>query len=127
MEKIWHCFQVSDYKGGELHSEINLTVEELLSVISNESSSPIDTYTDEELKTLLESGSDKELAEVFNSWYDAKCDDNGLYAGYSGCTTHEIYTTSPEGHLSSDFPNEKEIADFTKEMIREYLDNEGLL
>lgn len=119
--KYWHCFQVNDYKGGELHSEINLSAQDLLSIISKESYNVIIDFTEEELKEFLTS--DKDLVRVFDDWYEGECADNGEYAGYSGVTTYEIYYSDSEGILNDGFPSDEEIASFMRNLITEYIDN----
>lgn len=122
MERYWHCFHVSDYGGGELYSNINLSITDLLDILTNESWDFLSTYTDEDLRKLLKERVVKELYAVFALFYEISDRQNGEYAGYSGFTTPEVYyTTEDDGVMTQGFPTESEIADYVYNSITEYL------
>lgn len=118
MEKLYHIFYVSDYKGGELHSEINLSIDNVADDISNniDWDEISDSCADDEKFANM---SDEEffaltcvqLLDIIDdkSLIDIACDK--IYPGntyaYDSYSDYEIYTMDKNGKLS--------IVDITKE------------
>ena len=109
-KKYWHAFYVSDYKGGELHSRINTSVERILDFIVSDweitdafdECENVDQLTDDDL-------------------YDIYCSliSNNSYA-FDERSAPEIYSSSENGKLIEDFPSKEEIIKYMRELIEEY-------
>lgn len=107
MAKYWHAFYVSDYKGGELCSRINTSVERILDFIvydweitdAFDECEDIDQLTDDEL-------------------YDIYCSliSNNTYA-FDTRSAPEIYSTSEDGKLIEDFPPKEEIIKYMRRSL----------
>lgn len=124
--KYWHYFYVSDYKGGELQSQVNLTALELLSELCD----AYDFSSFIEEKYVIE-GMDpkdpddiKQALEMFQEWWEMKYADCGEYAGAEGYTCPDVYFTDVDGDLEIGFPNDEEIAEYVFSVIEEMLEDE---
>ena len=118
MNKLYHLFYVSDYKGGELHSYVNLSIEEVASSIIDgidwdeisdrcADNEKFANMEDEEFFALtcvqlLDIIDDESLKDIA---YD-KAYPGNTYA-FDSCSDYEIYTMDKNGKLSEvDITNE---------------------
>ena len=112
MNKLYHLFDVADYKGGELYCNINLTLEEVVELI-------IDYYQwDDLLQYIIDNELDKsdlnydELEKTIPkaNWIDYLTDNHIidfsqdiLYPGntyaYDTYSDYKCYTTNKKGEL----------------------------
>lgn len=111
MNKYWHAFYVSDYKGGELHSIVNVTdINKILNFIvydwqitdAFDEIESLDELTDEDL-------------------YDIYCSNisNNTYA-LDTRSAPRIYTTSESGRLTENFPSKEVIVKYMHERLKSY-------
>lgn len=108
MNKLYHIFQVSSYKGGELHSNINQTIEDIASGIDIDWDELFDRCADDEKFSNM---SDEEFisltcVQLFNMLDDQILKDIASDKFYPGNTyafdsysDSEVYTTNDEGKL----------------------------
>lgn len=127
-EKFFHIFNVMDYKGGELRTLTNLTMDQAfyeiydsglleqfkLSDFENESERDIFNLSDESILKLLD--------DVYEHEYST-------YAGYTGYSYPIIYVINDNILEEYHFSNEEKIGLFkrylveNKEWIKEHLEN----
>lgn len=111
MKKYWHAFYVSDYKGGELHSIVNVTnVNKILDFIVSDWQIG-DAFDEVEN---LEELTDDDLYDIYCSNIS-----NNAYA-LDSQSAPDIYSTSEDGKLVKDFPSGKEIIQYMHEQLKAY-------
>lgn len=108
MSKLYHSFYVSSYKGGELHSNLNQTIENIASGIDVDwdvifdrcaDSEKFADMSDEEFFSLtcvqlLDMIDDKTLKDIAtDSFYP------GNEYAFDSCSDSEVYTVNDEGKL----------------------------
>lgn len=138
MNKLYHIFYVSEYKGGELHSYVNLSIEEVASNIVDyidwdeifdrcADSEQFADMPDEEFFSLtciqlLDMIDDKILEEIASD----KVYPGNIYA-YDSRSDYEIYTQNEKGELKEiNIVKEPEFIKAFKDVLRknaEWYDN----
>lgn len=110
MNEYWHAFYVSDYKGGELYSLINVDVDKILDFIVYDWEI---TDAFDEVEN-LEALTDDDL-------YDMYCSNisNNTYA-FDDRSAPKIYTTSESGRLTENFPPKEAIVKYMYERLKSY-------
>lgn len=110
MTKYWHAFYVSDYKGGELCSRTNTSVERILDFI---------VYDWEITDAFDECENIGQLTD--DELYDIYCSliSDNTYA-FDTRSAPEIYSTSENGKLVEDFPSEEEIIKYMHKRLESY-------
>ena len=108
MNKLYHSFCVSAYKGGELHSNINQTIENIANSIDIDFDDIFECLTD--LEEFSDMSEEEYLALTYVQFLDKLSDTTikgialgKLYPGneyaYDSHSDFEIYTTNEEGEL----------------------------
>ena len=108
MNKLYHSFCVSSYKGGELHSNLNQTIENIASGIDVDWEDLFDRCADDEKFSNM---SDEEFCALTCVQLLDMLDDETLkniatdsfYPGneyaFDSCSDKEVYTVNDEGKL----------------------------
>ena len=108
MDKLYHVFHVSAYKGGELHSSINQTIESIASGIDIDWEVIFENLYDDERFADIE---DEEFSKMTCVQLLDKLDDeilkdiatDSFYPGneyaFDSCSDSEVYTVNDEGKL----------------------------
>ena len=108
MNNLYHYFYVSDYKGGELHSHTNLTLEELANEVEIDIDELKESFADDERSQHISNEDWDKLTdlELLNIIPDDVLDyaiERYFYPGneyaYDSCSDFEVYTTSEDGRL----------------------------
>lgn len=136
MNKLYHSFCVSSYKGGELHSNLNQTIENIASGIDVDWDEIFDRCADDEKFSNM---SDEEFCALTCVQFLEMLDDETLkdiatdsfYPGneyaFDGCSDSEVYTVNDEGKLVEvNIINEPGFMEAFKKAIRkdaEWTDN----
>ena len=134
-KKLYHLFHVSPYKGGELHSGINLTLEDVVDEILNFCQWDDDfaecvyenneSLTDEAFEKLshcelIDYASD----EVIEDFAEDILYPGNIYA-YDMYSDYECYTTNEEGKLVDINPiKEPEFCNILRKKWKKYYKNE---
>lgn len=113
MNKLWCVFYAAEYKGGELFEFINISSEEVISIITHD----FDFLWNMRPYNM----SDEELYKAFEDWYSRE-EEHQLYAGWQGYTEHKVYSIQ-NGRLELDFPTKEEIIKALKNYIVNFMDN----
>lgn len=108
MNKLYHTFYVSDYKGGELHSKVNLTFEQLANEVNIDIKYLRDIFADDERSQCISDEewnklTDLELVKLLpNDIIDEAIEEyfypGNIYA-FDTYSNYEIYETSEDGKL----------------------------
>lgn len=109
MDKTWCIFYVSNYKGGELHINVNMNTEDMLNCLADD----WDFLWDVRHKPLT----DEELWEMWENWYNDE-ERHNLYA-YDTRSEKQVYSIK-DGKLVSDFPTNEEIIKYMKLAIKRW-------
>lgn len=136
MNKLYHCFYVSSYKGGELHSNLNQTIENIASGVDVDWDDLFDRCADDEkfadmsdeeffsltCVQLLDMIDDKTLKDIAtDSFYP------GNEYAFDSYSDSEVYTVNDEGKLVKvNIVNEPGFMEAFKEALRkdaEWTDN----
>lgn len=136
MNKLYHSFCVSSYKGGELHSNLNQTIENIASGIDIDWEDLFDRCADDEKFSNM---SDEEFCALTCVQLLDMLDDETLkniatdsfYPGnkyaFDSCSDKEVYTVNDEGKLVEvNIINEPGFMEAFKKVIRkdaEWTDN----
>lgn len=112
-KKYWHVFYVSSYKGGELCSIINKSIEEILGFIVS------DFIIYEEFDSIENIGelTDEDLYDIY--WGNVS---NNEYA-FDGTSAPQVYYTAESGKLIKSFPPKATIVEYMRKILREYKEN----
>lgn len=123
----YHVFYASDYKGGDLHSYTNLTLEQAIESIYDYWLDDVDTLlelTDGEHRELTDDEIGLLLGKFYTSMYDT-------YAGYNGRSHPKIYVSTEDGLKPYEFSEEdiiswarKSIADDYKKFVADKFEKE---
>ena len=129
MDKLYHVFFVSAYKGGELCSNINQTIENIASNIDIDWDELFDSCADDEKFANM---SDEEFLSLTCVQLLDMLDDQTLkdiasdkfYPGntyaFDSCSDSEVYTTNDKGELVEvDIINEPGFIEAFKKNLRE--------
>lgn len=129
MSKLYHRFYVSSYKGGELCSNINQTIEDIASGIDVDWDELFERYADNEkfanmsdeeffslsCVQLLDMLDDQTLKDIASD----KFYPGNTYA-FDSCSDSEVYTTNDKGELIEvDIINEPGFIEAFKKNLRE--------
>lgn len=108
MNKLYHAFYVSDYKGGELHSFINLTLKELAEEVEIDIDELKEMFADDERSTHISNEEWEKLSDleflniipddVFKEVIERYFYPGNIYA-FDTYSDYEIYTTKEDGTL----------------------------
>lgn len=136
MNKLYHSFCVSSYKGGELHSNLNQTIENIASGIDIDWEDLFDRCADDEKFSNM---SDEEFCALTCVQLLDMLDDETLkniatdsfYPGnkyaFDSCSDKEVYTVNDKGKLVEvNIINEPGFMEAFKKVIRkdaEWTDN----
>ena len=108
MNKLYHLFCVSSYKGGELCSNINQTIEDVVSIIDVDWDELFDRYADDEKFANM---SDEEfssltcvqLLDMLNDEILKDIAQDEIYPGntyaFDTHSDYEVFTTNENGEL----------------------------
>ncbi len=108
MSKLYHSFCVSSYKGGELHSNLNQTIENIASGIDVDWDELFERYVDDEKFSNM---TDEEYFSLTCVQFLDMLDDetliniatNSFYPGneyaFDSCSDSEVYTINDEEKL----------------------------
>jgi hypothetical protein len=108
MDKLYHVFHVSAYKGGELHSNTNQTIENIASGIDVDWEELFERFYDDERFSNI---TDEEFSKLTCVQLLDMLDDEALkdiatdsfYPGntyaFDSCSDSEVYTVNDEGKL----------------------------
>lgn len=126
-ERLFHIFNVFDYKGGELCSHINLTLYQALCEIYDFGIDEFELFDfeNEEERDLFNL-SDESILTLLNTVYNSKYD---FYAGYSGHSYPIVYIINDNILEEYKFSDEEKISWFRRyikeneEWFRENLNN----
>jgi hypothetical protein len=108
MNKLYHSFCVSSYKGGELHSNLNQTIENIASSVEVDWDELFDRYADDEKFANMSNGEYFSLTcvQLLDMLDDETLKDiatNSFYPGneyaFDSCSDSEVYTVNDEGKL----------------------------
>ena len=127
-EKFFHIFNVFDYKGGELRTLTNLTMDQAFYEIYNSGileQFELSDFEDESERNIFNL-SDESILKLLNDVYEHEYD---LYAGYTGYSYPIIYVINDNILEEYHFSNREKIDLFrrylteNKEWIKEHLDD----
>lgn len=113
MTKYWHAFYVSDYKGGELHSTVNASIEKVLDFLVSDCILYDEFQSVEDIETLT----DEDLYDIYMGNIS-----NNTYA-FDTWSAPEVYSTSENGKLVEDFPTKEDIIYYMRNLLKEYIEN----
>jgi len=135
MNKLYHLFNVSSYKGGELHSRTNLTLEDVVDEILNfcQWDDDFAEYVYDSNESLTDEAFEKlshcELIDYASDEVIEDFAENILYPGkiyaYDMYSDYECYTTNEEGKLVGINPiKEPEFCNILRKKWKEYYKDE---
>lgn len=108
MDKLYHVFHVSAYKGGELHSNINQTIENIVSGIYIDWEELFESvYDDEKFSDITDEEFSKltcvQLLDMLDDETLKDIATDKFYPGneyaFDSCSDSEVYTVNDEGKL----------------------------
>lgn len=108
MNKLYHIFYVSSYKGGELYSRTNLTLEDLVNEVDLEAEDLRDMFSDDERSQSISDEewkklTDLELVKLLPDDIIEEAIKRYFYPGniyaFDTYSDYEIYETTKDGKL----------------------------
>lgn len=112
----WCVFYVADYKGGELYMYSNITVGEVIEIISNSLECFDDYYDSNEYDKLT----DDEMWRIWNDWYKEE-DQHNLYA-YDTYSERLVFRIK-DNKLVEDFPTKEDFIKYFKKCFAQWKTN----